>query len=312
MPEVSVVVPVFDEADVLPALFERLCSALDATDVRWELVFVDDGSRDASASILRDLAAREPRVVVVTLSRNFGHQLAITAGMDHARGEAIVVMDADLQDPPEVVPDLIARWREGYDVVYGVRTARDEDTVFKRVTAAGFYRVLQWLTPIPIPVDAGDFRLMSRRALSALQRMPERARYVRGMVAWLGYRQTAVPFERAPRRAGETKYPLRKMVAFAADGIVSFSAVPLRLATSLGFVMAATSLVYVLYAVSMKLLVGTAIQGWTSLVAVIVLIGSAQLICLGIIGEYVARIYEEVKGRPLYLVDEVVRARDER
>jgi dolichol-phosphate mannosyltransferase len=312
MPEVSVVVPVFDEADVLPALFERLCSALDATDVRWELVFVDDGSRDASASILRDLAASEPRVVVVTLSRNFGHQLAITAGMDHARGEAIVVMDADLQDPPEVVPDLIARWREGYDVVYGVRTARDEDTVFKRVTAAGFYRVLQWLTPIPIPVDAGDFRLMSRRALSALQRMPERARYVRGMVAWLGYRQTAVPFERAPRRAGETKYPLRKMVAFAADGIVSFSAVPLRLATSLGFVMAATSLVYVLYAVSMKLLVGTAIQGWTSLVAVIVLIGSAQLICLGIIGEYVARIYEEVKGRPLYLVDEVVRARDER
>ena len=310
MPSVSVVVPVYDEAEVLPALAERLFPVLRGSGRSWEVVFVDDGSRDASWSVLQRLRADEPRAVLVRLSRNFGHQRALTAGLEHARGEAVAVLDADLQDPPEVLLEMLDRWDQGYDVVYGVRTERRGETAFKRRTAALFYRLLERLAPIEIPVDTGDFRLMSRRAVDAFLRMPERARYVRGMVAWVGFRQTGVPYVRDPRFAGTTKYPLLRMLRFAADGIVGFSALPLRLATSLGFLMSAAALSYFAYAVAMKLLVGTAIQGWTSLVAVSVLIGSAQLICLGIIGEYVGRIYVEVKGRPLYVVAELERSED--
>lgn len=307
MPQVSVVVPVYNEEEVLDALVGRLVPFLEGTQRTWELVLVDDGSTDRSRERMCALRDREPRITIVCLSRNFGHQLAITAGMDHAGGDAVVVMDADLQDPPEALEPMLARWDEGYDIVYAVRTERIDEGLFKRASASVFYRVLAALTPIEIPVDAGDFRLMSRRAVDALQRMPERARYVRGMVAWLGFRQIAVPFQRQPRHAGRTKYPLRKVLSFGADGIFSFSALPLRVATGLGFVMAAAALAYFGYAASMKLLVGKAVPGWTSIVAVVVFIGSAQLICLGIIGEYVARIYEEVKGRPLYFVDTVLR-----
>lgn len=308
MPEVSVVVPVFNEAEVLQPLVDRLVPVLERCGSPWEVVFVNDGSRDATWPALVRLQAAEPRFVLVNLSRNFGHQLAITAGMDQARGEAVVVMDADLQDPPEVVLDMLAKWREGFDVVYGVRSERQAETAFKRVTASLFYRLLARLSPIDIPVDAGDFRLMSRRALEALQQMPERARYVRGMVAWVGFPQTGVTFDRHPRAAGRTKYPLRKMLSFALDGVVGFSTVPLRLATSLGFLMAMAALGYFLYALTMKVVFGATVQGWTSLVALVVFIGSAQLLCLGIIGEYVGRIYEEVKARPLYVVERVVRA----
>jgi dolichol-phosphate mannosyltransferase len=305
MPELSVVVPVYDEADGLQAFADALVPVLEAHARSWELIFVDDGSRDRSWHVLGTLRAVEPRILLVKLSRNFGHQLAITAGMDHATGDAVVVMDADLQDPPSVLPQMLAQWRDGFDVVYGVRETRQEGW-FKRASAAVFYRLLAAMSPIAIPVDAGDFRLMSRRAVEALGQMPERARYVRGMVAWVGFPTAAVPFQRAARHAGQTKYPLRKMLSFAADGLVSFSAVPLRIATSLGFLMAMAALLYFFWAVAMKLF-GATIQGWTSLVAVVVFIGSAQLLCLGIIGEYVGRIYDEVKGRPLYVVERVER-----
>ncbi len=308
MPELSVVVPVYNEAEVLPALAARLFPVLERSGLRWEVVLVNDGSTDASWEVMRSLREAEPRVTLINLSRNFGHQLAITAGMDHAAGDAVVVMDADLQDPPEVIPKLVERWKEGFDVVYAVRTRRVHEPRSKTLLAAAFYRALRWMTPVEIPVDTGDFRLLSRRAVEALRRMPERARYVRGMVAWVGFRQTGVGFERDERFAGQTKYPFRRSLAFAADGVVSFSALPLRLATSLGFLMAVAAVGYFFYALFMKLVVGSTIQGWTSLVAVMVFIGSAQLLCLGIIGEYVGRIYEEVKGRPLYLVETLVRA----
>lgn len=301
-PTLSVVVPVYNEQDVLPALLADLLPVLERSGCTWELLLIDDGSRDRTWSQVVAARAADSRITGVQLSRNFGHQLAITAGLEHARGNAVVVMDADLQDPPEVVLQLVEQWQQGFDIVHAVRTERQAESVFKRASAAVFYRVLNLLSPIPIHLDTGDFRLMSRRAVDALGQMPERARFVRGMVSWLGFRQTEVHFERAPRFAGRTKYPLRKMVAFASDGLISFSTVPLRLATSLGFTMALIAVLYLAYAVTMKLAYGQTVQGWASLVAVIVFIGSAQLICLGIIGEYVGRVYDEVKARPLYLV----------
>ena len=308
--DISVVIPVYNEAKVLHALADRLLPLMESTNCSWEVVFVNDGSADRTWELLQDLRKKEPRISLINLSRNFGHQLAITAGMDHALGDAVIVMDADLQDPPEVLHEMIARWRDGYDVVYGVRTERREETLFKKVSAAAFYRLLDLMTPISIPVDTGDFRLLSRRAIEALRRMPERARYVRGMVAWVGFKQIGVEFQRDARHAGETKYPFRKMVSFALDGMISFSAVPLRIATSIGFLMAGATLLYFFYALVMKVAVGTTIQGWTSLIAVVVFIGSTQLLCLGIIGEYVGRIYDEVKSRPLYLIDSLQQTPD--
>lgn len=302
-PELSLVVPLFNEDEVLVELYARVKPVLDEAVHSWELVLVNDGSTDDSLQIAERLREEDERITLINLSRNFGHQLAITAGMEHALGDAVVVMDADLQDPPEVIAEMVDRWREGYDVVYGVRSEREAETVFKRASAAAFYRILNALTPVSIPLDTGDFRLMSRRALNALARMPERARFVRGMVAWLGFRQIGVTFKRQARFAGTTKYPVRKMVGFAADSLVSFSTVPLRLATTLGFVMSLIALGYFGYAAGMKLMLGKTVPGWASLVAVIVLLGSAQLLCLGIIGEYVGRIYEEVKARPLFIVE---------
>ena len=310
--ELSVVVPVFDEQEVLLAFHQRLQATLDGADLAWEVVYVDDGSRDASWAVIEQLHERDPRVSAVALSRNFGHQIAITAGVDHAEGDAVVVIDADLQDPPELIPRMIAKWREGYDVVYAVRNERASESAFKRGTAAAFYRLMRRLTAVDVPVDAGDFRLMSRRVVEALKRLPERNRYVRGLVAWLGFEQAAIPYDRQARHAGTTKYPLRRMLRLAGDGIVSFSTVPLQLAIALGFALSLACFAYAGWAAWGRLVNDTPVRGWTSLMVAVLLVGGVQLVCLGIIGEYIGRIYDEVKQRPLYVVGEIRRARSAR
>lgn len=301
-PVYSIVIPIFDEAAILAELHRRLLGVLDRLDGPAEVVLVDDGSTDGSDEIMLDLSRRDPRFRPVLLSRNFGHQIAITAGIDHAQGEAVVLMDGDLQDPPEVILDMAAQWRLGHQVVYARRTDRPGESRLKLVTAAVFYRLLDRMSETDIPHDVGDFRLMDRVVVDALGHMREHARYLRGMVAWVGYRQTAVAYERAPRAAGTTKFPLSKMVRFATDGVLSFSAAPLRVALRLGFVISALAFVYGLTAVVVKLTGAFTVPGWTSQVVVTALIGGVQLIVLGVIGEYIARIHDEVKNRPLYLV----------
>ncbi len=305
--ELSVVIPVYNEEEVLPECHQRVKAALEALDLVYEIVFVNDGSSDSSVEILRAFAERDRRVGVVLLSRNFGHQIAITAGLDHARGAAVVVMDADLQDPPEVLGKMVERWREGFDVVYGVRARREGESVFKTTTASLFYRLIHALAAVDIPRDAGDFRLMSRRAVDALQQIEERHRFVRGLVTWIGFRQTGIDYVREPRSAGTTKYPLRKMVIFAFDAIVSFSSAPLRVATALGLFSSLAAFSYAAFAVWARLFTGRVVSGWTSMVIVVAFLGGVQLLSLGVIGEYLGRIYNEAKARPLYFVDEVLR-----
>jgi len=303
--ELSVVVPVFNEEENIPELYRRLRAVLPQVVQEWEILFVDDGSRDRSWELIRTLAAQDPRVRGLRFSRNFGHQMAFAAGLDHARGQAVVIMDADLQDPPELIPELVAKHREGYEVVYAVRVARHGETAFKKLTAKLFYRLLARITAVQIPLDTGDFRLMGPRAVEAFRRLPERHRFTRGLVAWLGFPQTGVPYERAPRHAGTTKYPLRKMLRFALDAITSFSHLPLQLATWLGFVVSAFAFFYILVVLALKL-AGISWPGYTSLMAAILFLGGVQLLMVGLLGEYVGRIYDEVKHRPLYLVAEKV------
>jgi glycosyltransferase involved in cell wall biosynthesis len=306
-PELTVVLPVYNNAESLLELLVRICVTIESAAVRsYEIICVDDGSADASRRIVAEACREDARIKLISLSRNFGHQFAITAGLDHSRGEAVLVMDADLQDPPEVIPDFLAQWRAGFDVVYGVRLARPGDSRFKRGTAAAFYRILQRLTRTPIPADSGDFRLMSRRAVDTFSLMRERARFVRGMVSWIGYPQTPVLYQRQPRAAGESQYTLAKLIRLAVDGILSFSDAPLRLITGCGFAGVFVSLLYFAYAVAQRLLHGIPVEGWTSLVGVVIFMGSAQLLMLGVIGQYIARIYEESKARPLYIVQESV------
>lgn len=303
---ISVVIPIFNEEAIISELHRRLTAVMAGMPEAYELVFVNDGSRDRSVELLKDLAARDDHSRLVNLSRNFGHQIAITAGMDHARGDAVVIIDADLQDPPEVIPELAAKWREGFDVVYAVREQRRGESLFKRATAAGFYRLISKITNVDIPVDTGDFRLMSRTAVEGLKRVREKNRFVRGLVAWLGFKQTGVKFVRHERFAGETKYPLKKMLKFAFDGITSFSFLPLQLATYMGFLVSGASFLGILYVVYLRVFAHATIVGWASLMAVLLFLGGVQLITIGIIGEYIGRIYEEVKGRPLYLTQEVL------
>ncbi|MBI2883470.1 MAG: glycosyltransferase family 2 protein [Candidatus Methylomirabilis oxyfera] len=303
-PVISVVLPVCNEEQVLSRLYERLTSVMRGLGEAYELIFIDDGSRDRSLTLLKELREKDTTVKIINLSRNFGHQAAITCGLDYAKGDAVVVMDADLQDPPELIPELITQWREGYDVVYAVREKREGESVFKSVTAELFYRVIKKLARIEIPVDTGDFRLLSRRAANALKSTRERSRFIRGLVSWVGYRQTGVKFVRQERFAGQTKYPFRKMLKFAIDGITAFSFVPLQMATYCGFLISGVSFLYIVYAVLQKLLTNRPVTGWTSLIVAMLFLGGVQLIMLGIIGEYIGRIYEEVKQRPLYLVDE--------
>ena len=285
---------------------KRSVSGLPPLDGPAEIVLVDDRSTDDSFELMRSLSERDPRVRVVRLSRNFGHQVAITAGLDHATGQAAIIMDADLQDPPEVALELAARWRDGYDVVYAVRDDRAGETRGKRLSATWFYRVLGRLTEFDIPAEVGDFRLVDRRAVDALGSMREHRRYLRGMFAWVGFDQTGVAYSRAPRFAGTTKYPLRKMLRFAIDGIVSFSTAPLRLTLEVGFLVSVLSFVGGFAAIFVKLAGLYAVPGWASIVVFLAFLGGVQLTVLGVIGEYLAHIHDEVKQRPLYLVSDVV------
>lgn len=298
----SVVIPVFNEELVVEETYKRLKSVMDDEGKPYELVFINDGSRDKTVEKITSICAEDNNVKLVDFSRNFGHQLAITAGMDYANGAAIVVIDADLQDPPELIPQMLKKWSEGYDVVYGKRLKREGETVFKKHTAKLFYRFLRSMTDIDIPVDTGDFRLIDRRVCDALKNVNERNRYIRGIISWLGFRQTAVEYVRDKRFAGETKYPLKRMLKFAFDAITSFSYKPLKLASLLGGMMSFLSFIYLLVVIYQKLFTNTTISGWASILAVVLLLNGIMLIILGIMGEYVGRIYDEVKKRPLYIV----------
>jgi dolichol-phosphate mannosyltransferase len=301
----SVVVPCFNEELVLHETHRRLGGVLAGLDdLDYEIIYVDDGSRDRTPMLLQQLQVGDRHVRVVEFSRNFGHQIAVTAGVEHAAGDAVVLIDADLQDPPEVIAEMVARWREGYDVAYGVRTDRPGESAFKLATAKSFYRVINRMSETDIPLDTGDFRLMDRKVVDALQSMPERDRFVRGMVSWVGFRQIAVPYRREPRLLGESKYPLFKMVRFALDGITSFSVQPLRVATWLGFAVSAFALLGILYALGLRLFSSNWVTGWTAMMIAVLFLGGVQLLSLGIIGEYIGRIYGEAKRRPLYLVAE--------
>jgi dolichol-phosphate mannosyltransferase len=303
---ISVVVPVFNESEVLPQFYARATEALSAVaGFDYELIFVNDGSRDDSQDQLAAFSARDPRVNVIKFSRNFGHQIAITAGIDFAIGDCVVVIDADLQDPPEVIGRMAEKWQEGYDVVYGVRAARKGESHLKRWTASAYYRLLSRIVKIDIPIDVGDFRLMSRRATDELKRLREKDRFVRGLVSWIGFRQTGVEYERDPRQAGETKYPYRKMIQFALDGVTSFSTLPLRLATWLGYGASLFAFVYLFYVFAQRFL-GFTVQGWATTMVGMLFLGGVQLICLGIIGEYLGRIFNEIKPRPMYVIEETV------
>ena len=301
----SVIVPCFNEQDVVAEAHKRLSVVLGAAaSGGYELIYVDDGSQDDTAAILRTLQSTDRRVRVITLSRNFGHQVAVTAGLEHAAGDAIALIDADLQDPPEVLVKMLEAWRAGTDVAYGVRTTRSGEGRFKRWTAAGFYRLINRLSDVAIPLDTGDFRLMDRSVVDAVLAMPERDRFIRGMVAWVGFRQKAIEYDRGPRFAGKTKYPLNRMLRFAADGVLSFSLVPLRLAIWMGFGAAALSMVGIVYAIVMRLTTDVWVPGWTLSFIGVLFIGGVQLIFMGVIGEYLGRVYGEVKRRPLYFARE--------
>ena len=306
MTQLSIVIPCFNEEACIPELHRRLTgAAAEAVGNDYEIVLVNDGSRDGSWSAMQKLAAKDPRVVGVNLSRNHGHQLALTAGLDLCRGEKILIIDADLQDPPELLPAMLDAMRDQEaDVVYGVRRSRSGETAFKRATAHGFYRMLSRATEIDIPLDTGDFRLMSRRALDALLAMPEQSRFIRGMVAWIGFRQVPFAYDREERFAGTTKYPLSKMLRFAFDALTGFSSAPLKLASHAGLLLSLGSLLLLTY-IAYAFLAGQSIQGWTSLMLVVVVLGAVQMFVLALMGEYIGRLYNEVKGRPLYIVQEV-------
>ena len=300
----SVVVPCFNEQEVIEATFARLSEAVRAITPDYEIILVDDGSRDGTAVKLKAICDHNSGVHVIRLSRNFGHQIAVTAGLDTARGDAVVIIDADLQDPPEVIADMVAKWREGYHVVYGHRLDRAQESWFKKATAHVFYRLINRLSDVPIPLDVGDFRLMDRRVVDALRRMPERFRLLRAMVSWVGFRQTSVGYHRAERFAGVTKYPLRRMLALALDGIISFSTVPLRLMTVIGFLMFVVALLGIAYSIALRLATDIWVPGWTLQFIAQLLLGGLNLLGLGLLGEYVGRIYGEAKQRPLFVVME--------
>jgi len=300
-PVLSIVAPVYDEEVLLPEFYRRVVAAIEPLNVSFEIVLVNDGSHDSSGTIMDALHAQDKRVKVIHFSRNFRHQIAITAGTDHATGQAVAVIDSDLQDPPEVIVDMYHKWREGYQVVYGVRSEREGETAFKRATASAFYRVIRRITNINLPLDTGDFRLMDERVVAAMRSMREHHRFMRGLSVWVGFKQAGVSYRRDARKAGVTKYPLKKMLRFALDAITSFSYLPLQLATYSGFVVAGCSVVAILVAIILRL-TGNGIAGQATTLVSVLFLGGIQLIFLGIIGEYLGRIYDEVKRRPLYIV----------
>jgi polyisoprenyl-phosphate glycosyltransferase len=306
-PAVSVVVPCYNEEEVVGELHDRLTRVCRELGLPYEIIVVNDGSRDRTWPLLNELAARDDHLILVNLSRNHGHQLALTAGLCSARGGRTLILDADLQDPPELLPEMMKAMDSGADVVYGVRRRREGESRLKLATAALFYRLIERLTDVPIPRDAGDFRLISRRALDVLLAMPERHRFVRGMVSWIGFRHVPLLYDRQPRFAGETKYPLGKMIRFALDAVTAFSTKPLALASWAGIAMGLFSCALLAYSM-VSWLRGEAVVGWTSLMATMTLMGSVQLVVLGVLGEYVGRMYEQVKGRPLFIVERVIRS----
>lgn len=302
--KISIIVPCFNEESVIAQTIDRLNQlSLSLNNFGLEFIYVNDGSTDGTCRIIENAAKGDARIRLINFSRNFGHQIAITAGMDASLGDAVVLIDADLQDPPEVVLEMVAKWQEGYDVVYGTRIERLGESKFKLFTAKLFYRLINALSDTFIPPDTGDFRLMSRRVVDALGLMPERDRFVRGMVSWVGFKQIALPYKRKERFAGESKYPFRKMFKFAVDGILSFSTKPLQIALGLGIFAAFCAMLGIVYAVAMRIFGNDWVTGWTALIISVLFMGGVQLICLGVIGEYVGRIYNACKNRPLYLID---------
>jgi glycosyltransferase involved in cell wall biosynthesis len=302
-PVFSIVAPAFNEERNLPLLRERIAQVMEALGEPWELILVNDGSRDATLRVMQELRARDPRVAIVNLSRNFGKEIATTAGLDHANGDAVIVVDADLQDPPELIPEMVAAWRRGFDTVYAQRRHRYGETWLKRATASAFYRLLGQTTSVPIPADTGDFRLMSRRVVNAVAELRERHRFMKGLFAWVGYPSCAVAYDRQPRNAGQSAWSYWRLWNFAVEGITSFTTMPLRAATYLGLLVGFASAIFLLQLLIRTLIFGNEVPGYPSLMAVVLFLGAAQLVTLGIIGEYLGRIFNEVKQRPLYLVE---------
>lgn len=303
-PTFSVVAPIYNEITNIPELYRRTKETLDSTGETWELVMVDDGSTDGSGEKILELAQQDERVRPVIFARNFGHQIAVTAGLDYARGRAVTIIDSDLQDPPEVILDLIAKWREGYEVVYAVRAEREGESWFKLFTASLFYRLISAITDVRIPVDTGDFRLLDYKVVKVMRQMRERHRFLRGMSAWVGFKQVGVPYKRAARFSGRTKYPFRKMFKLAWNAVTGFSYVPLQIATYLGFISAGLSILIIPVVIIMRLTGSQAFFGQASTLIAVLFLGGVQLISLGILGEYIGRLYDEAKGRPLYIVRE--------
>jgi len=306
---ISIIVPCFNEEACISACHERLTNVLLSMNVWYEIVYVDDGSYDSTFSALRGIHITDPNVTVLSLSRNFGHQAAVTAGLEIAKGEVVVIIDADLQDPPELIPQMMDIWKQGYKVVYGVRQIREGENHFKLWTAKAFYRVINTMSELKIPLDTGDFRLLDRKAVNAILAMPERHRFLRGMASWIGFRQYGLVHTRHVRFAGTTKYPLRKMINLALDGIASFSIVPLHLVTIAGFAAASLSFAGIIYAIFLRIFTHIWVEGWTLLFVGMLFMGGLQMICLGVVGEYVGRIYTESKRRPLYVVQEIYNRR---
>ncbi len=308
----SIVVPVFNEQEVLEEFYKRLFVVAEELNESYEIVFVNDGSEDESLNIMKQLQNRNSRIKILDFSRNFGHQIAITAGMDYSNGRAVIIIDADLQDPPEVISNFVEKWKQGYDIVYGVREQRQGESIFKKLSAKLFYRILRRMTNVDIPVDAGDFRLIDRKVVDVFsQQIREKNRYIRGLTSWVGFKQVGVLYKRDKRFAGETKYPLRKMVKLGLDGIISFSNIPLKIVSFFGFLAAGSSFLYAIYALAMRVFTNQTIPGWTSLVLAVVFLGGVQLLSLGLIGEYISRINDESKGRPLYIIKKVFKKNEQ-
>lgn len=309
-PTLTIIAPIFNEEQSLPELYRRVCEVMDASNETWELVLVDDGSRDRSRELIMELAARDSRIRPVIFARNFGHQIAVTAGLDYSRGKAVVIIDADLQDPPELILEMLAKWREGWEVVYAVRGQREGETWFKLFTASLFYRLIFRITDVKIPLDTGDFRLMDRKVVNVINSMRERHRFLRGMAAWVGFKQTGVTYNRAARFAGETKYPFKKMFKLALNAITGFSYFPLQVATYIGFIAAIIAIIAIPVVVILRVTGGPGnepLLGQATTLIAVLFLGGVQLMSLGVLGEYIGRIYDEVKGRPLYIVSEAPR-----
>ncbi|OPJ60509.1 glycosyltransferase family 2 protein [Clostridium oryzae] len=308
---ISVVVPMYNEEKVVEECYKRLTKVLISLKIEYEIIFVNDGSRDNTEIILRSIAATDTRARVINFSRNFGHQTAVTAGICNAEGDVVVLIDADLQDPPELIEEMVKIKQQGYDVVYGKRKHREGETLFKLITAKYFYRFINYMSDVDIPKDTGDFRLMDRKVVDIFKTMPERNRFIRGMVSWIGFKQTAIEYEREKRFAGKTKYSLSKMINFAYDGIISFSNKPLKFVSLMGLATVFISIVLLIYSIVIKLTTSHATAGWASIMVTITFLGGMQLFAMGIIGEYIARIYDESKNRPMYVIKEKLNFKDE-